>query len=72
MAVEFGGRLREELVNLQQRTELLRARTRSTDTRRMSLDSLGRSEGPDSHPFSDSHPISNRDAMDNSFQEPFY
>jgi len=41
MVVEFGRRLRVELVKLQQRTEVLRGRTSSTDTRRISVDSVG-------------------------------
>lgn len=41
MVVEFGSRLRRELVELLQRTEVLRRRTCSTDTRRISLDSIG-------------------------------
>ena len=44
MVVEFGSRLRRELVELQQRTEVLRRRTCSTDTQRISLDSIGRSD----------------------------
>lgn len=47
MAVEFGRRLRKELVKLQQSTEVLRRRVDSTDTRRISLDSIRTSEeGP--------------------------
>ena len=45
MAEEFGLRLRKALVDLQQRSaEVLRRRTSSTDTRRISLDSMGSSE----------------------------
>lgn len=40
MVVEFGSRLRKELVELHQRTDILRSRTCSTDTQRMSLDSM--------------------------------
>ena len=40
MTVEFGGRLRRELVKLQKGTEDLRQRTFSTDTRRISQESL--------------------------------
>jgi hypothetical protein len=40
MIVEFGSRLRKELTELYQRTEVLRSRDASTDTQRMSLDSL--------------------------------
>jgi len=40
MVVEFGSRLRMELVKLQNNTEVLRCRTSSTDTRRISLDSV--------------------------------
>ena len=48
MIVEFGGRLRKELVKLQQTIELMRQRASSTDTRRMSLDSMSsRDEGLD-------------------------
>jgi hypothetical protein len=47
MAVEFGRRLRKELVKLQQTNEILRRRIDSTDTRRISLDSIWTSEeGP--------------------------
>lgn len=41
MVVEFGSRLRRELVELHQRTEVLQRRACSTDTRRISLDSMG-------------------------------
>lgn len=45
MAEEFGLRLRKALVDLQQRSaEVLRRRTSSTDTRRISMDSMGSSE----------------------------
>ncbi|KAM6499275.1 hypothetical protein JOM56_004783 [Amanita muscaria] len=37
---EFGGRLRRELVKLKQRTEIVRARTHSVDSRRLSVDSM--------------------------------
>ena len=40
MVGEFGSRLRRELVKLRQRTKVLRLRTASTDTRRISLDSI--------------------------------
>jgi hypothetical protein len=40
MIKHFGDKLRRELVELQERTEVLRHRTISTDTRRMSLDSM--------------------------------
>lgn len=39
MTVEFGSKLRRDLVKLQQRTEVLRRRTSSIDTQRMSLES---------------------------------
>ena len=41
MTVEFGSKLRRDLVKLQQRTEVLRRRTssESIDTQRMSLES---------------------------------
>ena len=42
MTVEFGRRLRGDLVRLQQRTEVLRRRTSSIDTRRISVDSIAR------------------------------
>ena len=37
--MEFGSKLRRDLVKLQQRTEVLRRRTSSIDTQRMSLES---------------------------------
>ena len=40
MVMEFGVRLRKELVNLQKTTEVRRNRTRSNDTRRISMESL--------------------------------
>ena len=40
MVVEFGLRLRKELIILQKTTAVQRARTRTNDTRRMSMDSL--------------------------------
>ena len=40
MTVEFGSRLRRDLVKLHQRTEVLRQRTSSIDTQRMSLESM--------------------------------
>jgi hypothetical protein len=40
MVVEFGRRLRRELVKLQQRTKVLRRRTSSSDTRRISVDTV--------------------------------
>jgi hypothetical protein len=39
MIMEFGGRLRKELVELQKRSEVLRLRASSNDTQRMSQDS---------------------------------
>ena len=47
MTVEFGRRLRGDLVRLQQRTEVLRRRTSSIDTRRISVDSSILSEVDD-------------------------
>lgn len=44
MTVEFGIILRKELVKPQQHTELMRHRTPSNETRRISLDSMGGSE----------------------------
>ena len=40
MAVEFGLRLRKELVNLQKTIAVQRARVRTNDTRRISMESL--------------------------------
>lgn len=40
MVVEFGLRLRKELVNLRKTTPVQRARTRTNDTRRISMESL--------------------------------
>jgi len=40
MAAEFGLRLRKELVNLQKTTAVQRARVRTNDTRRISMESL--------------------------------
>jgi hypothetical protein len=40
MVVEFGLRLRKELVNLLKATEVQRARVQSNDTRRMSMESV--------------------------------
>jgi len=40
MTVEFGLRLRKELVNLWKTTPVQRARTRTSDTRRISMESL--------------------------------
>lgn len=40
MVMEFGLRLRKELVNLQKTNEVRRARVRTNDTRRMSMESL--------------------------------
>jgi len=40
MVVEFGLRLRKELVNLRKTNEVQRARTRTNDTRRISMESL--------------------------------
>ena len=44
MVVEFRSRLRRELVKLRQSTEVLRHWTTSTDTRRISLDSMATTE----------------------------
>ena len=40
MVVEFGAKLRRELVKLQKGTGILQRRTSSTDTRRISIDSM--------------------------------
>jgi hypothetical protein len=40
MVVEFGLKLRKELVNLQTTTKVQRARAQTNDTRRISMDSL--------------------------------
>jgi hypothetical protein len=40
MVVEFGIKLRKELVNLQKTTEVQRARAQTNDTRRMSMESV--------------------------------
>lgn len=40
MVTEFGTNLRRELVKLEQSTKVLRCRFSSTDTRRMSLESI--------------------------------
>jgi hypothetical protein len=42
MNMEFGARLRKELVKFMQRTEIMRVRVHSTDTDRLSLDSIHR------------------------------
>jgi hypothetical protein len=39
MVLEFAGRLRKELVRLQQTNKVVPSRVRSTDSRRLSLDS---------------------------------
>ena len=39
MVMEFGLRLRKELVNLQKTTEVQRGRARTNDTRRISMES---------------------------------
>jgi hypothetical protein len=44
MVMEFGVRLRRELVKLHKGTEVLRRQTSSTDTRRLSLDSMEMAE----------------------------
>lgn len=44
MVMEFGVRLRRELVKLHKGTEVLRRQTASTDTRRLSLDSMEMAE----------------------------
>lgn len=40
MVLEFGLRLRKEIVNLRKTAEVHRARARSNDTRRISMDSI--------------------------------
>jgi hypothetical protein len=40
MVVEFGIRLRREIVNLQKTTQVQRVRARTNDTRRMSMESI--------------------------------